>query len=659
MKIIGNTVGMGLPKPNLMQTDPSKGDYVKGKSEFLKQVGGGTSSDSSSLGQTPVTLKQSANIKLVGEGEYSYTIKGKTVADISTVEISKNVAEITEYENYIEISTDSNGNWYDSYVTLAFSGLEVGEKYNLFVVGLGLDASNLINNGYYQIRNATGSQLGVVSDDGASINSIEFTADTSDIAVRCYPANNYYWGKGYRTARIGDIYINKASDGTERTGVINESGTFTDSYSFGQLPKGVTITSDPSCEVYMVSVSGGSGGDSATLAGKTVVCFGDSLFGMYTGDTSAPAFVAQKTGATVHNVGFSGCRMSQHPYESHNPFCMYALANAVASGDWSLQDANATSGSANFPDQLAILKGIDFNAVDYIVIHYGTNDFAAGAGVAIDNASNPKTTDTLCGALRYSVETLLTVFPKLKIFVSLPAFRYWTEDDGTITYSDEKKNANGNTLPEFVQAIAETAKEYNLPVIDCYYGLGINKSNAATFLSDGVHHNIEGRHLFGEYIGAKLISNGDTFHGTASVEVGSSDSNLLVVTFTTDENGTLTPSHTYDQIKAWVDNGGHAVLTNGSNWFNLAVVNGSQAWFERTVLTGGGSLYVRYVIPMIGEMTEAKITGSTDEQIADAVEDYLKDNPITGGGINATIDGETLVFAESSTATIENETLIL
>lgn len=36
MKIIGNTVGMGLPKPNLMQTNPKKGDYVKGKDEFLE-----------------------------------------------------------------------------------------------------------------------------------------------------------------------------------------------------------------------------------------------------------------------------------------------------------------------------------------------------------------------------------------------------------------------------------------------------------------------------------------------------------------------------------------------------------------------------------------------------------------------------------------------
>jgi hypothetical protein len=32
MKIIGNTVGTNLPKPNLLQDDPSKGDYVKGKS---------------------------------------------------------------------------------------------------------------------------------------------------------------------------------------------------------------------------------------------------------------------------------------------------------------------------------------------------------------------------------------------------------------------------------------------------------------------------------------------------------------------------------------------------------------------------------------------------------------------------------------------------
>lgn len=37
-KIIGATVGMGLPKPNLMQDNPLKGDYVKGRAEFIAEA---------------------------------------------------------------------------------------------------------------------------------------------------------------------------------------------------------------------------------------------------------------------------------------------------------------------------------------------------------------------------------------------------------------------------------------------------------------------------------------------------------------------------------------------------------------------------------------------------------------------------------------------
>ena len=36
MKIRGNTVGTTLPKPNLDQTDPTKGDYIKGNRSFTK-----------------------------------------------------------------------------------------------------------------------------------------------------------------------------------------------------------------------------------------------------------------------------------------------------------------------------------------------------------------------------------------------------------------------------------------------------------------------------------------------------------------------------------------------------------------------------------------------------------------------------------------------
>ena len=36
MKIIGAAVGTTLPKPNFDQTDPTKGDYIKGDRSFLR-----------------------------------------------------------------------------------------------------------------------------------------------------------------------------------------------------------------------------------------------------------------------------------------------------------------------------------------------------------------------------------------------------------------------------------------------------------------------------------------------------------------------------------------------------------------------------------------------------------------------------------------------
>lgn len=243
---------------------------------------------------------------------------------------------------------------------------------------------------------------------------------------------------------------------------------------------------------------------SKPMAGKTVVCFGDSLFGMYRGADSTPAFVAEVTGATVYNVGFGGCRMSVHPTSGFSAFSMWALAKAIVENDWTTQDAQASSGSAYFPEQLALLKSIDFSKVDDIVIHYGTNDYAAGSAVSIDNANDYDDYNTLCGALRYSIEKLLGKYPQLKIFVSLPVFRFWTENDVT-TYSDTYLK-HGKKLTEFVEALRSTASEYKLPVIDGYYGLGINKANASAFLSDGTHHNALGRQRFGEYIGANLIA---------------------------------------------------------------------------------------------------------------------------------------------------------
>lgn len=338
-------------------------------------------------------------------------------------------------------------------------------------------------------------------------------------AMLYYPTVAFY--SSSKTFVGGEYPILSSTDErAEYNGMYGVFYTVPDTARYFRLSTSSTLTI---LEVYVITTAPVGGmveipalrGYKSLIDGKTVVCFGDSLFGMYRGDDSAPAFVAQETGATVHNVGFGGCRMATHYLDGYKAFSMWALAKAIAEDDWTDQDAQASSGSAYFPEQLELLKSIDFNNVDMAVIHYGTNDFAAASdSFQIDNEADPDDYTTLCGALRYSLDKLLGKYPQLRIFVSLPCFRFWPADDGTVTYSDTYTNAIGKTLPDFAEALRKVAMEYNLPVIDSYYGLGVNKINAATYLSDGTHHNATGRERFGRFIGAALASQAQSQGGS-------------------------------------------------------------------------------------------------------------------------------------------------
>ncbi len=90
MKIIGNTVGMGLPKPNLMQTDPSKGDYVKGKEEIRKKL------DADKLPEAISTAlaQAKASGEFDGDPGKDYVITPDDYAEIA--EIAAGMVEVPE-----------------------------------------------------------------------------------------------------------------------------------------------------------------------------------------------------------------------------------------------------------------------------------------------------------------------------------------------------------------------------------------------------------------------------------------------------------------------------------------------------------------------------------------------------------------------------------
>lgn len=268
------------------------------------------------------------------------------------------------------------------------------------------------------------------------------------------------------------------------------------------------------------------------LNGKVIVNFGDSIFGMLREPYDISTKLAKLTRATVHNCAFGGCRMGKHVYSNYDAFGMYNIADAITSGDFTLQDQAIADTSAtlplqsNFPDALAVLKSIDFSKVDIITIAYGTNDF--GGGLTLDNENNSQDTNTMAGALRYSIEKILTAFPQLKIFICSPTYRFWMDGNNEFVDDSDTHISNGKKLTDFVESQRDISTMYHLPFIDNYYDLGINKFNRTQYFSgaDSTHQNQVGRDLIAENMASKLSMNG--------VSYGASKNNMD--SFLTEEN---------------------------------------------------------------------------------------------------------------------------
>ena len=230
--------------------------------------------------------------------------------------------------------------------------------------------------------------------------------------------------------------------------------------------------------------------EATPLKGKKIVNFGDSIFGnardTFGADMSISAMIAERTGATVYNGGFGGCKMAKDGTQYWEDFSMEALSYAIANNDWTDQDASLIAGAgtllAYFSDTITMLKSIDWSEVDIITIGYGTNDFTG-------NVTEQEFKD----ALDYSIETILGEYTNIKIYVISPMFRWWDATDG----SDTHQNSNGDTLVDFVDYCKAESDKYHMGYVDTYTNLGINLINRLQYFNaaDGTHPKLEGREL--------------------------------------------------------------------------------------------------------------------------------------------------------------------
>lgn len=243
---------------------------------------------------------------------------------------------------------------------------------------------------------------------------------------------------------------------------------------------------------------------------KTIVNFGDSIFGNFRAPEDISTYLAEETGAVTYNVGFGGCRMAVHPCPQFDRYSMYRLADAVTTGDFSLQDESFSYEPIGEPlpdyfyGSLQLLKSIDFSKVDIITVAYGTNDFTS-ENIPLDSEDR-YSTGSFAGAMRYSIEKIQKAFPHIKIVVCTQIYRFWRDKDGNFTEDSETSVMGGYKLTDFVAKTKEVAAEYGLFCIDNYTGSGINFETKDICFSDtdSTHPVIAGRKLVAQNIAREL-----------------------------------------------------------------------------------------------------------------------------------------------------------
>jgi lysophospholipase L1-like esterase len=119
------------------------------------------------------------------------------------------------------------------------------------------------------------------------------------------------------------------------------------------------------------------------------------------------------------------------------------------------------------------------STTELVTIMGGTND--QGNNVTIGSllpVGSTFDTNTFIGAYQSLIEGLITRIPKIVIILITPS-RAWTDGTGTTERTGMK---------DYVDAVKSIGQFYNLPVVDLYNNMGVNKLNQATFFNnDGLH----------------------------------------------------------------------------------------------------------------------------------------------------------------------------
>ena len=142
-------------------------------------------------------------------------------------------------------------------------------------------------------------------------------------------------------------------------------------------------------------------------------------------------------------------------------------------------------------------RAYDLNrSAEIIVVYGGINDFIHGD--APIGKMGDKTPATFCGAVYFLMNLLRTLYPEKTVVFMTPARCNFGGISSLYPSNHPKKRDDALPAIAYGNIIKETAKQFEIPVLDLYNELGIDPNDEAdrlAFTADGLHFNDAGHYV--------------------------------------------------------------------------------------------------------------------------------------------------------------------
>lgn len=227
-----------------------------------------------------------------------------------------------------------------------------------------------------------------------------------------------------------------------------------------------------------------------------IVFLGDSLFA----ENGATGYVAESLGQALGKTVINGCMGGSSASwgdREYDYMSLYSLTKSIVSGNFDQQKSTHidTPATEYFGEVIEKLSRVDFSKVDILVLKYGLNDYHMGRAMEGGSSKDPY---SFLGALEYSVETLQTWYPDMRIVLVTPCFAWYLEAERTC----ENYDLGGGYLEEYVNAELAFAKEHGIEIIDQYHNFfpETQTESWSLYTVDGMHFNDTGKALAGKQL---------------------------------------------------------------------------------------------------------------------------------------------------------------